>query len=161
MTPAYLLFGILIVLVLLGAATYFGWRQLCTAKLLAFQRDIPEDERIFLRGQVRRRLICCLLMVLLAILLAGWFVIEAQLPEHLPNNPGEQPRDNPWVGIILYYWSFLLLVLFALLILGGVDLIATARFGLRSHRKLVSEHRAELEAEISRLTQMRHERNGD
>ncbi|MBI3410203.1 MAG: hypothetical protein HY040_17825 [Planctomycetes bacterium] len=156
-----LFFGIVIVLVLLGVAGYFGWLQIQNSQNLRRNRDMPAEERQFIRRQVRRRLICCVLMVIFAGCLAGWFFIEARLPERLANNPEEKPGDNPWVEMIVYYWTFALLVLFAILALAGLDAIATARYGLRSHRALENERRAVLEAEAARLRQQRHERNGD
>src|SRR5262249_43991077 len=144
-----LIFGIAIVLVLLGVAGYFGYRQIQNSQKLSRDRDIPNEERQFIRRQIRRRLVCCVLMVIFPGFLAGWFVIEDRLPERIANNPEEKPGENPWVEMIVYYWSLALFVLFTILALAGLDAIATARFGLRSHRALEIERRTVLEAEAA------------
>jgi heme A synthase len=160
MNLSSLFFGIVMVLVLLGVAGYFGWQQIRNSQTLRHDSAMLPQERNFLRRQIRRRLICSVLMVVLAGLLVGWFVIASRLPEHLPSHPDEKASDNPWVVMIVYYLTFALLVLFAILILAGIDLIATARFGLRSQRLLESERRAVLEAEAARFRKKRHEQNG-
>ena len=45
-----------LVLVLLGLAAYYGWRQRVAARSLASISD--DDTRLYLRRQIRRRLLC-------------------------------------------------------------------------------------------------------
>lgn len=161
MNPNELVIGGLLAFVLLGVAGFFGWRQIQNSQSLRTNRDLPAEERTFVRKQIRRRLVCCVLMALLALLLVGWYAIESQWPERLPHHPQEKARDNPWVEVFFAYWAFFFFVLFSILALAGVDLIATARFGLRSHRRLEAERRAVLEAEAARFRKKRAERNGD
>jgi heme A synthase len=153
-------FGVIIILVLLGVAGFFGWQQIQNLQLLRNKRDLPPDERIFLRRQIRRRLVCSVLMFLFAGLLAGWLVIDSNLPDLRPANPDEKPGENPWIVMTALYITCILFVLFAILALAGIDLIATARFGFRSQRLLEIERRAVLEAEAARLRKKHHEQNG-
>ena len=65
-----LFFGIVIVLVLLGLAGYYAWRQVQTLRRLRWETELSEDDRRYTTRLAWRRLLCCGLMVLLAGLMA-------------------------------------------------------------------------------------------
>jgi hypothetical protein len=152
-----LLFGILLVLALVGLAGYFAYRQFQTRRAVAQDRDMAPEERGFLIRQTRRRLICSVLMFLFAGLLVGWFFIEPNVRDlklTIDHEPGTTP---PLVELVAYYWITALLLLFGILALAGMDFFATARFGLHQKKLLEVERRTALEIEVTRL---RNARNG-
>ncbi len=156
-TFAELFFGILLVVVLLGLAGFFAWRQFKTRRDLAADRSMPALERGYLLRQTRRRLLCSVLMVMFAGFLIGWYFIEANLPDlkqAAEQDPGTTP---PLLEMVAYYWITALLVLFGILALAGMDFFAVARYGLHQKKQLEVERRAALEIEAARL---RKERNG-
>jgi hypothetical protein len=150
-------FGILLVLALLALGGYFAWRQFRIRQALAWDRSMPLEDRRFLIRQTRRRLICSVLMVLLAALLIGWYFIEANLPDLRSIADHEPGESQPLVELVAYYWIAALLVLFGILTLAGMDFFATARYGMHQKKLLEVERRSVLEIEATRL---RNRRNG-
>jgi len=158
----------LIIVVLLGLAGYYAWQQVQTLRLLRLQENLPPEDRSYMRNQAWRRLACCALMVLLAILLIGTFVLGleaqaerlgAQVAEDRAH--GQEMKLNAeqkrFVNLYTYCWITILLVLLSLLGLAASDLWAIHRFGLRHHRQIQADRRAMLERQVAR---MRTERNG-
>ncbi|HWY85354.1 MAG TPA: hypothetical protein VNX28_01450 [Gemmataceae bacterium] len=157
MNISELLFGILLVVALVGLASYFAYRQFQTRRAVAQDRAMPLDERGFLIRQSRRRLICSVLMFLFAGLLVGWFFIEPNVRDLKAADIREPGDTPPVVELVAYYWITALLLLFGILALAGMDFFATARYGLRQKKLLEVEHRTALEIDAARL---RRERNG-
>jgi hypothetical protein len=162
MNPAEIIFGSLLVAALLGLAGYFSWRQTKTLERLRTQDLSPED-RFYVRKQVQRRLLCCVLMAVLGCMLVGWFFLDDQLrtdpvaEEKIEGKaPDDADRRNSLVFSTFYLIAFLLLLM-VVLFLAAADLLATARFGHRQRRQLEAEHRAMLDSQKQRL---RQERNG-
>jgi len=63
------------VAVLLGLAGYFGWRQVQTLRRLRLQTELPPEDQNYYKHQSWRRLVGCALMILLAALLSGWYLL--------------------------------------------------------------------------------------
>jgi ABC-type Fe3+ transport system permease subunit len=156
---------ILLVAVLLGLAVYYAWRQWQTLRGLDVEELAAEDRRYY-RNRGWRRLAGSGLMILLAALFAGSFLIEDRAQEladrneaaraqheEVDLNPEERQFRKFWAG----YWIVLLLGLLAFLVLAAFDFWATHRYGLRHYRQLQADRRAMLEREIAIL---RRERNG-
>ena len=162
MTPIEVGIGVALVLVLTVLAGYFGWRQWQTHSLLQQIHSFPPLERDFLRGQVRRRTLCCILLALFAIVLAGWFVMEADFRELGPQFKNAAEDDEAKQSLqtsLWFYTSYMIFALVLLMIIIGLaaaDLLATARYGLKHKRKLLNDHHALLALEAARLRQ-KHE----
>jgi hypothetical protein len=151
-----LLFGVVLVVALVGLAGYFAWRQFQTRRGLIGDRALTPEERGYLIRQTRRRLVCCVLMVLFAGFLVGWYFLEQKLPE-LQAVAEEEGKTHPLVELLAYYWILALLVLFGIFALAGLDFFATARYGLHQKKLLEIERRTALEIDAARLRQRRTE----
>lgn len=161
MTPEFIL-GCLLAAVLVGLAVFFARAQFKTFANLREPSALAVDDRLYLRKQALRRLLCCFLMVVFAGMLVGWFFLEESLSrppdqEELERRALARPQElvkhkgkEQTLRIITVYWAAALIVLFAMLFLAAIDLMATARFGLRHHRQLESEKKAILEDEVAR-----------
>lgn len=158
----------LIIVMLLGLAGYYVWRQVQTLRLLPMQENLPPEDRSYVRNQAWRRLVSCGLMVLLAVLLTGHYVLGLEDQAKKVGNESEKSRDlgekrvfnaeeKRFVNLYTYSWITILLVLLSLLGLAAFDLWAIHRFGLRHHRQIQADRRAMLERQVAR---MRTERNG-
>jgi hypothetical protein len=162
MNPKEIIFGGILAAVLLGLAGYFAWRQKNTLGKLR-EQDLDPEDRLYIYRQVQRRLLCSVLMVVLAGMLVGWFFLESQVRSEVagvqkvdePGPPDAERRNT--IRVFTFYWIAFLLVLLVILFLAAGDLLATARFGLRQQRRLEAERRTVLESETARL---RRERNG-
>jgi hypothetical protein len=164
--PTQILFTSLLIVVLLALAGFSAWRQWQTLQTLE-QSDLSFEDRLFVRRQVRRRLWCAGLMVVLAGLLALSFALEGpanQLVEQgeaahkrsgepQPFDPEQQRFFHLWSG----FWIVTLLVLLGIIVLAGLDLIAIRRYGRRHLRQIQADRRAMIQEEIARV---RSQRNG-
>ena len=162
--PAELVFGIVLIVVLVGLAVFFAARQIRVRRGLVAATTLSPEERGFLIRQTRRRVLCSVLMVIFAIFLAGWFVIEANLPdlkkmadENAAVQGPEPAKAHPLVEMVAYYWILALLVLFGIFLLAGLDFFATARYGMHQKKLLEIERRAALEVEAARLRAQRRD----
>jgi uncharacterized membrane protein YjgN (DUF898 family) len=165
--PAELTFGVVLVLVLLGLAGYFTWRQIGTLRQTRNDSALSTDDRLFLHRQAVRRLVCSALMVVLAGMLIGWYFLDPAFRDMFREGREawaeardeiltEQQKDfSRWMAA---YWSLALLVLFFIIVLAAMDAWAIGRYGLRQRRQLSDERRqALLELEAARR---RHRENG-
>jgi hypothetical protein len=163
MEPAELVTSLLLVVVLLALAGYFGWRQLQALRGLRQQIDLPREERRFVRNQSRRRLVVSLLMVLLALMLVGNYFVDERLRQIIPPDKEaaaqreHTPEEEAFARLYAYYWVVFLLLILVILCLGVADLMAIQRFGMRQFRRLQIESRASLQEQAERL---RSQRNG-
>jgi len=151
------IFGVTLVLILLGSAGYFAWRQKRTLRSLADPNMLTPEDRLYVHKQVRRRMLSSVLMVALAGMLIGWFFIGRELNQPAPPRPVEgQAKPDASVHLITLYVIVALLILFGIVILAITDLMATARFGLRHQRRLENERREMLETQAAILRQQRN-----
>jgi hypothetical protein len=165
MDPVELVFSILLVVVLLVLAGYFGYRQVRALRRLREQTDLSPEDRRFYRKQARRRLVVSVLMVLLALMLAGNPVVDSLFRDFFPadKEAGQgaaqerTPEKEAFEHFLFYYSAICLLLVLIILCLGVVDGMAIGRFGMRQYRQLQTESRSILQEQADRL---RRERNG-
>jgi hypothetical protein len=151
-------FGGLLAAGVLAVAVAWGWRQLRALRRLGDDPDLADDERRRQRYQAWRRLAGCVLMLLLAGLLAGALLCLEDRAERLaPKAPDWTPDERSFLRFYTLYWIALLLVLLALMIVTGYDLWALRRQARREHRQLQADRREMIERQVGRL---RQERNG-
>jgi len=161
------IFSAVLIVVLLGLAAYYAWRQVQALRGLRGQENLPPEDRRYVRNQAWRRLACSGLMVVFAGLLGGSFFIEPIAQELInrgdaaqaenPEGPVFGADEKPFVRFFTAYWISALLVLLGMVVLALWDLLAIRRFGARQFRKLQADRRAMIERQAARL---RHEGNG-
>ena len=162
-----IIFGVVLVLVLLFVAVLYIVRQILTLRRLRAAEEMALEERAYLHGRARRRLVTSLLLLVLGVMLAGALIyLEApaqQLADHrdaMRQHGDDAPFNEEqrlFARSYLLFWILFLLILMAVIFLAALDYWATQRYGLRQHRKLIDDRRAMIEREVSRL---RQERNG-
>ena len=162
-----LIFAGLIVVVLISVAVYYGPRQLQALRNLRTDSESDARDRRYLRAQAWRRLINSALMLFLAALLVGSYIVgqERQATEigAKATNQTEPPGSGPgaeqerFLNRYSATWILIGLVLFAILALAFADLWAIRNFGLRHYRKIQADRREVIQREVARL---RSQRNG-
>ena len=146
----------MLAVVLIGLAMFFAWRQGQTAGRLRRETDLAADDRRFLLGQVWRRTLCCLFMVIFAAFLVGSFFLP--LP---PVGNAALPLDDAAKNLLFFlagYWICAFMILAAIIVLAAIDLLATARYGLQQRRKLQHDQQVQLLLEAARLRQAANDR---
>jgi len=158
---AEIAFGICLVAILLALAGYYGWRQRGVARGLKAVDDA--DTRLYLRRQIRRRLICSALLVVLAGMLVGWWFLEARMRSNIadasPPTTSPKSAEPPQVfaarqlaaEVFVYYWGLFLVLLSGVFVLATLDMVANARFGFRQQRKIDVARELMMAQEAARL----------
>jgi uncharacterized membrane protein YfcA len=157
---------VLLIVVLVGLAGYYAWRQVQTLRGLRHADTLAPEDRSYLRNQAWRRLACSALMVVFAVLLGGSFAIEERAQDLV--NVGEEaqarnerpdldPGQKHFFRFYTLYWVAALLVLLGMMGTALFDILAIRRFGQRHFRKLQADRRAMIERQAARL---REGRNG-
>lgn len=167
MTPTQVVFVALLLAALLALAGYYARQQVRTFRSLREAEDLsPEDRRYFVE-QVRRRLLGCILMVLFAGLLAGWFALgfdeqasqlQREAAARAEDEPaGPTPEQRHTLRVVGSYLIVTLLVLLAILLTAVLDFLAIRRYAYRHQQSIREGRRAMLERQLARL---RGEDNG-
>ncbi|HEY7329562.1 MAG TPA: hypothetical protein VH592_18130 [Gemmataceae bacterium] len=167
MGRAQLIFGVVLVLVLFFVAILYIVRQIQTLRRLRATEEMALEERAYLHGRARRRMVTSLLLFLLGVMLAGGLIYlepPAQQLDDIRDAMRQQGDISPlsddermFARVYLVFWILFLLILMAVIFLAAWDYWATRTFALRQHRKIIDDRRAMIEREVSRL---RRERNG-
>ena len=160
-------FAAVIVVLLLGLAGYFAWRQWQTLRRLRGGTDLSPEERSFQRAQAWRRLISSVVMVALAGLLVGSYWVGQERQAVLMGRPnagavrGEGQRLDPerqqFLTQYSTFWIVFGVLLLALVILAFLDMWSIQRFARKQFHRIHAERRAMIEREVA---QLRRERNG-
>jgi hypothetical protein len=154
-----LIFAGLLVVLLLGLGGYFGWRQLRMLGVLKKDNPYSPAERLYLRRQVRRRLIGSGLLIAFAVLLVGFYFLGIGSPESNGAEKGDGPNAEQARRLWLFtsYWVVALLLFLAIICVALIDLLATRRFTLRQLQQLHDQQEALFQEQAARL---RSQRNG-
>jgi hypothetical protein len=160
-----IVFSILLVVVLLGLAGFFGWRQLLTLRTLRTSVEISDEDRVYMRRQAWRRLACSLIMVILAGMLAAHYKLEPQaieLAEKSARDTAYKPTAEEEHTRLVYltFWTVVLLLLLVIIFLAAIDMLAIRRYGLRHYRQIQADRRAMIEGELTRIRSMRNGHDG-
>jgi NADH:ubiquinone oxidoreductase subunit 3 (subunit A) len=162
--------AVMIVAVLIGLAGYFGIQQWRTIRRLKQSENLHPEDRRYHRRHAGRVFICCVLMMMVAGMVGGWYVLglersaaelgreasgEVESPDHALN-----PNQQRSLWFFTVYWVMAILLLLAMVYVAFMDLWAVRRFGLRQIRQLQADRRAMLERQIELLRAERIESNG-
>lgn len=165
MTSTYVVSAVLLIVLLVGLAGYYAWRQVQALRGLRRADGLPPEDRRYVRNQAWRRLACSALMVVFAGLLAGSFVTEPLIQPVLDRGDAARERnERPALDagqehlyhVYTLYWVAALLVLMGMIGLALFDILAIRRFGQRHFRQIQADRRAMIERQAARLRERRH-----
>jgi hypothetical protein len=154
------------VALLFGLGGYMGWRQWRLLRRLP-HLDLPSDDRRYQRTLAWRRLVSAALLIILASLLVGSYMLGqerqaqelSQRQEREQGGPDIAPSDAQKQFLTQYstFWITVGLVLLGLMVLAFMDLWTIHRFARRSLRQIQADRRAMIEHEVA---EYRRQRNG-
>jgi hypothetical protein len=161
-----LTYAVLIVVVLLGLAVYFAARQWQTLRRLARQPDLPRDDRRFQKAQALRRLFSSGLMILLAGMLVGTYLVgqehhAQELGQHqagATDDGDRQPSETDRQFLTRYgtFWMAMVLILFLLVGMAFLDYLSIRRFARQQFRQIRDDRRAMIAREVAELRRLRN-----
>lgn len=156
-----------LLLMVLGVGT--ALRQRRTARRLREERFLPSDERDYLRGQVRRRIVVGVLLFAIGGLIAGYYAsgMDARMDaigerrkglvrEADPGRPAEvDPADKQFARRVGFYWIGVLGLVFAIACCAVLDFWATRRYWMAQYRLLKADHETKLRRDLAVYRQAR------
>jgi hypothetical protein len=163
-----LFFAMALVVVLLGMAGYYTWRQWQALRHLRVADELDAADRRYYLVRAWRRLVGCGVMVLLAAGLAGTYLLGQEWKAHeLGEAQAVEPHDGDaevaapdpeqtrWLRQYSTFWIVFSMLLFSLVGLAFWDFLATRRYGMRNLRQIQQDRRAMIEGQLVRLRQQR------
>lgn len=161
MERAETIFGALLVAILVSMAAFFTWRQWSILRTLPRADHLSFEDRHYTRRQAWRRIACSLLMLVLAALLTTWLFsyggpvgdLMAQGKSDNELDPGQKRLLSQSLTLV----NLMLVVLLAIIILAGWDLLAIRHYGKRHIRQIQADRRDMIKDQIARV---RSQRNG-
>jgi len=141
-----------LVLVALGLGTLL--RQRRTVRRLRGERFLPSDDRAYLRGQVRRRVLTSAAVILLGGMIGGYYLsgMDARMdaiPERRRNDAPPDPADKEFTQFVAAYWIGVLALVFAAGCLAVFDFWATRRYWMAQYRLIKTDHEAKLQQDLA------------
>lgn len=159
------LWAAVLVIGVIGLAGYFAWQQRRALRRLQQMDNLHPEERHYQRLHAGRVFICCIMMILVAGMVGGWYAFgldneAARLSQQAAGqaeNEHLDPSQQRSLTFITFYWIVAILLVLGMIYVALMDIWAVRRFGLRQTRQLQADRRAMLERQIAL---MRTERNG-
>jgi hypothetical protein len=166
MEPGQIAFAATLVVMLVGVAGFFLWRQWHTFRRLRTEHDLSFEDRIYLRNQAWRRLVCSVIMLILAGFLIVHFALEPPTNELIARDqaqrdsgktPEHTEAERQLVHVYGVFWGLFLLGLLSIITLAGFDYFAIRSYARRQYSKIREGRRLMIEEQLARL---RSQRNG-
>jgi hypothetical protein len=156
--------GLLALGLVTGAWQVRGLRRLAARPL------VPSDERAYLRGKYRRRLLTAVILGVVGALIAGAYLsgmerqADALAAPRAAAADGAKPEitddERRFVRLWGLYWIGVLVLVFSLVGLALVDVVATRRYWHGQLRHLREEHQAKLRRDLAVYKQAKRGRFG-
>ena len=144
---------------LVGVGGLTAGLQVRGLRRLHGRRHVPSDERGYLRGRYRRRLVNGLLLGVIGGLIAGAFLsgmearVDALAKPRPPAADGTKPpmtaEEQSLFELWQLYWAGVVLVLGGVVGLAVVDVFASRRYWYGQLRQLREEHQAKLRRDLA------------
>jgi hypothetical protein len=153
-----------VALMVLGLGT--GHRQYRTARRLREERFLPSDDRAYLRGQVVRRSLVAVVLVLIGGMIAGYYLsgMDARadriadrkknvIPADDPGRPADpnpaDDADREFAKFLGAYWIGILALVFVVACLAVLDFWATRRYWMAQYRQIREDHETKLRRDLA------------
>jgi hypothetical protein len=150
-----------LLLMALGAGT--AYRQVATRRRLRDERFLPGDERSYLSGQVRRRVVVGIALVAVGGMIAGYYLsgMDARMdeikdrrdnlvPADNAGRPADvDPADKQFAKLVISYWIGILCLVFVIACAAILDFWATRKYWMAQYRVIKEDHEAKLRRDLA------------
>ncbi len=164
MNPTLAAMLLAVPMILLGVASaYF---QLRARTELNARKLVDSDELIYLRGRYRRRLLAAVILIAVGGMIAGSYLSGHEaaadnLKPRLDDAGNKLPMNDAEKKFLRTYWSYwvgVILLAFALCVIGIMDAWASRRYFLSVYRHMKEDHQAILRRDLAIYKQQKDDR---
>ena len=142
-------------LVLFGAAT--ASRQRRTLRRLRGEKYLPSDDRAYLRGQVRRRLVTAGVVAAIGGMIGTYNLSGkdarkdaiADRPHNAADLPPPDAAEKEFTKFVAAYWIAVLGLVFAVGCLAVFDFWAARRYWMAQYKLIKADHEAKLQRDLA------------
>lgn len=145
-------------LILVGVAT--ALRQRKNLRAIADEPLLPEADRVYRRGQARRRVVTSGLLVLVGVLIANYYLsgMDARMDaiplreKQEPANGEPDPQaesDKQFARVVGFYWIGVMGLVFVAVCLAVVDFWATRKYWMARYKELKVDHETKLQRDLA------------
>jgi hypothetical protein len=130
-------------------------RQLRTRRRLAEERFLPSDERKYLSGQVRRRVVVGVVLVGIGGMIAGYYLsgMDGRMDEIMakgkPADGDVDPADKQFAKMVGFYWIGVLGLVFIIAVCAVLDFWATRTYWMAQYRLIKQDHETKLRRDLA------------
>ena len=138
-------------LILLGLAT--GSRQFATRRRLREEPYAPEIDRLYFRGQVRRRLVASAFMIAIGAMIGYYYLagMDARLNAINARDQDTPPTDEEksFGRCVVIYWIVVLVLLAMVGCVAVADFWATRVYWMVRYREMKTDHETKLQRDLA------------
>jgi hypothetical protein len=151
--------GLIFAALLLALGVGAGARQFATLRRVREEPYLPDVDRVYLRGQARRRLFASGLLIAIGLLIAVYYVsgMDARMDE-LGAKPrqGEPPQeDKEFARFVGGYWVVVILLVGLVGLVAVLDFWATRVYWMARYKEMKSDHETKLQRDLAVYRQQR------
>ncbi len=156
--------GIILAVSLVLAGALAVQRQRRALRALAQEPFVADADRVYRRGQARRRAVTSALLVVIGGLIGFYYLsgMDANLdaiPERKPP-PGAEPTpqaesDRQFARLVGFYWIGILGLVFVAGCLAVFDFWATRTYWMARYRELKADHEVKLQRDLAVFRQQK------
>jgi hypothetical protein len=141
-----------VLLVVLGLAT--GSRQFATLRRLRAEPYTPDIDKVYFRGQVRRRLTAAVLLVVIGGMIGVYYLsgMDARLDAIEPKAEGGPPpseEEKDFARFVVGYWIVVLVMLGVVGCVAVMDFWATRVYWMGRYREMKTDHETKLQRDLA------------
>ena len=140
-------------LVVLGAGA--GLRQFVTLARVRTQPYMADEDRLYFRGQARRRMLASGLLVVIGVMIAFHYLsgMDARL-NAIPEGD-KSDADKEFTRQVGYYWIAVILLLGVVVFVAVLDFIATRKYWMARYKEIKADHESKLQRDLAVLRQQK------
>jgi len=147
--------GLIFATLLVVLGTGAGLRQLVTLARVRSQPYMADEDRLYFRGQARRRMLASGLLVVIGVMIAFHYLsgMDARL-NAIPEGD-KSDADKEFTRQVGYYWIAVILLLGVVVFVAVLDFIATRKYWMARYKEIKADHEAKLQRDLAVLRQQK------
>jgi hypothetical protein len=149
--------GLILAAGLILAGALAAARQRRALRVLAGEPFLPDEDRVYRRGQARRRAVTSALLVVIGGLIGTYYLsgMDARM-DAIPNRDRPADPDDPqtqadrqFARLVGFYWIGIMGLVFVAVCLAVLDFWATRRYWMARYKELKADHEVKLQRDLA------------
>jgi hypothetical protein len=159
--------GLLLAASLVLVGVFTALRQRRALRVLAAEAFLADEDRVYRRGQAKRRAASSVLLILIGGMIGGYYLsgMDARMdaipvrdkgdapPEGEPNPQAES--DTQFTKLVGFYWIGVMGLVFVAVCFAVYDFWATRKYWMARYKELKADHEAKLQRDLAVFRQQK------